>query len=118
MSLRFQGQLLAQTGLLASTWLLAMRFLRASLDLKLMFGKRLSFQSMIAAKSRLSMPCMLLNTSATSSCGLDLHQELLLMATKLVAKLKSEREVQQRLADCAPLCALSSVKDAVGKEHS
>eukprot|EP00747_Dinoflagellata_sp_TGD_P162464 gnl/TRDRNA2_/TRDRNA2_180111_c0_seq1.p1 gnl/TRDRNA2_/TRDRNA2_180111_c0~~gnl/TRDRNA2_/TRDRNA2_180111_c0_seq1.p1 ORF type:complete len:502 (+),score=157.56 gnl/TRDRNA2_/TRDRNA2_180111_c0_seq1:103-1608(+) len=36
------------------------------------------------------------------------NEELLNKATKLIAKLKSEREVQQRIAETAPVCELSS----------
>jgi hypothetical protein len=44
------------------------------------------------------------------------NDELLTRASKLIAKLKSEREVQQRIAECLSLVALSSFKDAAGKE--
>jgi len=44
------------------------------------------------------------------------NDELLTRASKLIAKLKSEREVQQRIAECTSLCELSSFKDALGKE--
>lgn len=37
------------------------------------------------------------------------------VATKLIAKLTSERDVQKRVAETAPLCKLSSWKDAAGK---
>jgi len=42
-------------------------------------------------------------------------EDLLIIATKLNAKLTSERDVQKRVAETAPLAALSSFKDAAGK---
>mmetsp|Transcript_53797 Transcript_53797/g.125766 ORF Transcript_53797/g.125766 Transcript_53797/m.125766 type:complete len:498 (+) Transcript_53797:57-1550(+) len=45
------------------------------------------------------------------------NEELLHAATRVVARLTSEREVQQRLIDCAPLCELQSMKEAAGKEN-
>jgi len=56
----------------------------------------------------------------------DLHQaavdesasdELLHKAERLIAKLKSEREVQKKLAETAPLCEIQSFKEAAGKEN-
>lgn len=49
---------------------------------------------------------------AESAC-----EDLLRQTTKLTAKLKSEREVQHRIADAAPLCALASFAQAAGKEN-
>jgi hypothetical protein len=40
------------------------------------------------------------------------NEDLLKVATNLTKKIKSEREVQHRIADAAPLCKLSSFKDA------
>jgi len=37
--------------------------------------------------------------------GENANEDLLVKATKLIAKLKSEREVQRRIAETAPLCA-------------
>merc|ERR1712217_849700 len=45
-----------------------------------------------------------------------MHEDLLEKAKKLIAKKKSEREVQHRIAEAAPLCELSSWKDAAGPE--
>lgn len=45
------------------------------------------------------------------------NEELVTKATKLIAKLTSEREVQKRIAETAPLCELSSFKDAASKEN-
>merc|ERR1711988_1468947 len=45
--------------------------------------------------------------------GENSNEELLEKACRLIAKLKSEREVQQRIAETAPLCQLSSFKDAL-----
>jgi len=44
------------------------------------------------------------------------HDELLTTAGKLIAKLKSEREVQLRIAECSSVCELASFKDAAGRE--
>jgi len=44
------------------------------------------------------------------------NEELLTRATKLIAKLKSEREVQRRIAETAPLCEISSWKEAILKQ--
>jgi hypothetical protein len=46
--------------------------------------------------------------------GESANEELLEKARRLIAKLKSEREVQQRIAVTAPLCQLSSFKDLQG----
>jgi hypothetical protein len=54
-------------------------------------------------------------TNAARSDGAN--EELLTKATKLIAKLKSEREVQQRIAETAPLCAIASWKEAAFKEN-
>mmetsp|Transcript_94673 Transcript_94673/g.276833 ORF Transcript_94673/g.276833 Transcript_94673/m.276833 type:complete len:500 (+) Transcript_94673:107-1606(+) len=43
--------------------------------------------------------------------------ELLVKASKLIAKLKSELEVQRRVAETAPLCELPSFKDSGLKEN-
>jgi len=45
------------------------------------------------------------------------NEELLSKATRLTAKLKSEREVQRRIAETAPLCEISSFKEADTKEN-
>jgi len=44
-------------------------------------------------------------------------KKLLHTASRLIAKLKSEREVQRRIAETAPLCEISTFKDAGGKEN-
>eukprot|EP00933_Yihiella_yeosuensis_P039227 TRINITY_DN33170_c0_g1_i1.p1 TRINITY_DN33170_c0_g1~~TRINITY_DN33170_c0_g1_i1.p1 ORF type:complete len:501 (-),score=141.43 TRINITY_DN33170_c0_g1_i1:82-1584(-) len=44
------------------------------------------------------------------------NEELLVQATKLIAKLTSEREVQRRIAETAPLCEIESYKEAENKE--
>uniref|UniRef100_A0A7S2MVT5 Uncharacterized protein n=1 Tax=Zooxanthella nutricula TaxID=1333877 RepID=A0A7S2MVT5_9DINO len=45
------------------------------------------------------------------------NEALLDEAGKLIAKLKSEREVQKRIAETAPLCEFETYKDAAGKEN-
>jgi len=45
------------------------------------------------------------------------NEKLLDEAGKLIAKLKSERDVQARVAETAPLCEISSFKEAAGKEN-
>ncbi|CAK0806840.1 unnamed protein product [Prorocentrum cordatum] len=54
-------------------------------------------------------------TSAARGDGAN--EELLAKATRLIAKLKSEREVQHRIAETAPLCEISSWKEAGAKEN-
>jgi len=44
------------------------------------------------------------------------NEELLGKATKLIAKLESEREMQQRIAEAASLCEISSFQEAEGKD--
>merc|ERR1719453_3054562 len=44
------------------------------------------------------------------------NEELLVRASKLIAKLKSERDVQQRIAECSSLCELTSFVQAADKE--
>jgi len=46
----------------------------------------------------------------------DANEKLLDKASRLIAKLTSEREVQKRIAETAPLADISSYKDAAGKE--
>jgi len=41
------------------------------------------------------------------------NPELVTKATRLIAKLRSEREVRQRVAEAAPLCEVSSFKDTL-----
>eukprot|EP00928_Gymnodinium_smaydae_P073645 TRINITY_DN56809_c0_g1_i1.p1 TRINITY_DN56809_c0_g1~~TRINITY_DN56809_c0_g1_i1.p1 ORF type:complete len:506 (+),score=155.60 TRINITY_DN56809_c0_g1_i1:152-1669(+) len=48
--------------------------------------------------------------------GEGANEALLGVAKKLIAKLKSERETQHRIAAAAPLCELNSFKEAEGKE--
>lgn len=45
------------------------------------------------------------------------NEELLGKASKLIAKLKSELEVQRRIAETAPLCELETIKDSALKEN-
>mmetsp|Transcript_81983 Transcript_81983/g.171596 ORF Transcript_81983/g.171596 Transcript_81983/m.171596 type:complete len:499 (+) Transcript_81983:91-1587(+) len=45
------------------------------------------------------------------------NPEVLERAAKLIAKLTSERKVQQRIAESAPLCEYASFKEVVGKEN-
>lgn len=59
----------------------------------------------------------MLEELTTAARAENANDELLTKATRLIAKLKSEREVQQRLADCQVLCDLSTFKDAEGKEN-
>ncbi|CAE8589159.1 unnamed protein product [Polarella glacialis] len=54
-----------------------------------------------------------LNTVAKAE---NANEELLVQATKLIAKLTSEAEVKKRIAEAAPLCEISSYKEAEGKE--
>merc|ERR1719450_743916 len=54
-------------------------------------------------------------TNAATAEGAN--EELLGKATRLIAKLKSEREVQRRIAETAPLFEISSFKDAETKEN-
>jgi len=58
----------------------------------------------------------MLEELTTAARAENANEELLTRASKLIAKLKSEREVQQRIAECSSLCELSSFKDAAGKE--
>jgi hypothetical protein len=51
-----------------------------------------------------------LSLAAKGECA---NEELLEKARRLIAKLKSERDVQQRIAETAPLCQVSSFKDAL-----
>jgi hypothetical protein len=58
----------------------------------------------------------MLEELTTAARAENANDELLLKATRLIAKLKSEREVQQRIAECNVLCELTSFKDAQDKE--
>jgi hypothetical protein len=58
----------------------------------------------------------MLEELTTAARAENANDELLLKATRLIAKLKSEREVQHRIADCSVLCELSSFKEAQDKE--
>jgi len=60
----------------------------------------------------------MLEELTTAARAESANEELLTRASKLIAKLKSERDVQHRIAECSPLCALSSFKDAADKEPS
>jgi hypothetical protein len=57
----------------------------------------------------------MLEELTTAARAENANEELLTRSSKLIAKLKSEREVQQRIAECASLCELSSFKDAANK---
>merc|ERR1712107_195069 len=46
------------------------------------------------------------------------NEELLKQAAKLTANLKSEREVQHRIANAGPLCQLESFASAAGQEET
>merc|ERR1712187_1049125 len=59
----------------------------------------------------------MLEELTTAARAENANDELLTKATRLIAKLKSEREVQQRLAECTALCELSSFKEAASKEN-
>merc|ERR1712190_10313 len=59
---------------------------------------------------------LMLEELTTAAKGENANEELLDKAKRLIAKLKSEREVQHRIAETAPLCELSSWKDAAGPE--
>merc|ERR1711933_532085 len=54
---------------------------------------------------------LMLEELTNAAKGENANEELVNKATKLFAKLKSEREVQQRIAETQPLCQLSSFKD-------
>merc|ERR1712139_735187 len=45
------------------------------------------------------------------------NEDLLVTATKLIAKLKSEKEVQQRIQETQALCELKSAKEALSKDN-
>jgi len=47
----------------------------------------------------------MLEELTTAAKGESAKEELIVQATRLIAKLKSEREVQRRIAETAPLCA-------------
>merc|ERR550514_2208698 len=59
----------------------------------------------------------MLEELTTAARAEQANDELLTRSSKLIAKLKSEREVQQRIAECSPLCELSSFKDAANKAN-
>jgi hypothetical protein len=59
----------------------------------------------------------MLEELTTAARGEMANEELLVRASKLIAKLKSEREVQQRIAECLPLCGFSCFKDAENQEN-
>merc|ERR1712050_699708 len=59
----------------------------------------------------------MLEELTTAARAESASEELLAKATKLIAKLRSEREVQQRIAETSPLCELASFKDAADKKN-
>jgi len=59
----------------------------------------------------------LLEELTKAATGESANEELITKATRLIAKLTSEREVQRRLAETAPLCEIESFKDAEGKDN-
>lgn len=58
----------------------------------------------------------MLEELASAAKAESAHDELVVKATKLIARLTSEREVQRRIAETAPLSAISSYQDAAGRE--
>merc|ERR1719277_1936716 len=52
-----------------------------------------------------------------AAVGEQANEKLLEEAAKLIAKLTSEREVQRRIAETAPLCEITTFKDAAGKQN-
>jgi len=62
---------------------------------------------------------MMLEELTTAARGENANEDLLGKATRLIAKLKSEREVQQRITDSTNLCELSTWAEAAtkGAEH-
>merc|ERR1712190_146468 len=59
---------------------------------------------------------LMLEELTTAAKGENANEDLLEKAKKLIAKKKSEREVQHRIAEAAPLCELSSWKDTSGMD--
>lgn len=59
----------------------------------------------------------MLQELTTAAKGENASEDLIIQATKLIAKLKSESEVQARIAETAPLCEISSFKDAADKDN-
>jgi hypothetical protein len=59
----------------------------------------------------------MLEELTTAARAENANDELLTKATRLIAMLKSEREVQQRIAECLGLCELASFKEASNKEN-
>merc|ERR1712217_676745 len=58
----------------------------------------------------------MLEALTAAAAGENASEELLDKAKRLIAKQKSEREAQHRIAETAPLCELSSWKDAAGAD--